>query len=164
MYRFTHSRLAAQATRMWRRSHLVRHLIEMYLAMQVGMTLGPLVFAAVLGASVGESRQQRPVAFLLVMALSMTVPMVAWMLHRGHSWRRAGEMAVVMIAPALPLIALTAGEVTTGSGCGAYMTVSTIAMIALIVYRRGEYRATAGAHVSAAASGKAQRRSLRTEG
>ena len=163
MSRFIHSKLAVPATRAWRRAQFVRHLIEMYLAMQLGMALGPFLFVVALGASVGETRQQHPVAFLFVMALSMTVPMVAWMLHRGHAWRSAGEMAVVMIAPALPLIALTAGEVTTGSACGAYMTASTIAMIALIVYRRDEYRATAEAHVSAAASGKAQRRALRTE-
>ena len=146
------------------RHHLVRHLVEMFLAMGAGMMLGAGLFAAAVGTSVPEARREYAVAWVLVMAFDMTVPMVAWMLHRGHSWRRAGEMAAVMIAPALPLIALTAGEVTTGSGCGAYMTASTIAMIALIVYRRGEYRATAGAHLSAAASGKAQRRPLRTEG
>jgi hypothetical protein len=162
MQRFIQSKLAVPATRAWRRAYFFRHLIEMYLAMQLGMALGPLAFAVALGASVGETRQQHPVAFLFVMAFSMTVPMVAWMLRCGHSWRSAGEMAVVMIAPALPLIGLTAGEVVSGSAC-AYMTASTIAMIALIVYRRGEYRATAGAHVSAAASGKAQRSALRTE-
>ena len=34
------------------------------------------------------------------MAFDMTIPMVAVMLYRGHSWRSAGEMAAAMIVPA----------------------------------------------------------------
>lgn len=147
------SKLATRATDAWRRSHFVRHLIEMYLAMQIGMALGTLSFAVALGASAGEVRQRHPLAFLLVMALTMTAPMVAWMLHRGHSRRSAGEMAAVMIAPALPLTGLMIGHVITDSACGAYMSASTIAMIALIVHRRSEYRVTAGAHTVAPVPG-----------
>ena len=146
MSQLIHTTLAAQASHAWRRSRFIRHLVEMYLAMQIGMAIGPLLFAVSFGASVSETRQQHPVAFLLVMAFSMTVPMVAWMLHRGHSWRSAREMAAVMIAPALPLIGLQVGHVISGSGCGTYMSASTIAMILLIVYRRSEYRMTAEAH------------------
>lgn len=118
----------------------------MYLAMQIGMAIGPLLFAVSLSASVSETRQQHAVAFLLVMAFSMTVPMVAWMLHRGHSWRSASEMTAVMITPALPLIGLQIGHVISVSGGCAYMSASTIAMILLIIYRRSEYRMTAEAH------------------
>lgn len=74
MSQYVESRIATQARDAWRRSHLARHLIEMYLAMQVGMVVGSLL----LSVAVGEARQQHPVASLLVMALSMTVPMVAW--------------------------------------------------------------------------------------
>ena len=139
MSQYVASRIATQARDAWRRSHLARHLIEMYLAMQVGMAVGSLL----LSVAVGEARQQHPVASLLVMALSMTVPMVAWMLHRGHSRRSAGEMAGAMLIPALPLIGLQLSHVITTTGCGAYMTLSTIAMITLILYRRNEYRADA---------------------
>src|SRR5207247_2046040 len=41
-----------------------------------------------------------------LMAIAMTVPMVAVMLYRGHSRRSAGEMAAAMIAPTLPFVAL----------------------------------------------------------
>ena len=146
MSEFTQKRLSAQVAHGWRRSHFVRHLVEMFLAMQIGMAVGSLLFAFALGPSAGERSEQHAVAFLLVMAFSMTVPMVAWMLHRGHSWRRVGEMAAVMIAPALPLIGFKIGHVISGSGGCAYMSASTIAMILLIVYRRNEYRMTAEAH------------------
>lgn len=163
MSRFTDSKLAAQAIHAWRRSHILRHLIEMYLAMQIGMAVGSLSFAVALGASTGEARQQHPVAFLLVMALSMTFPMVAWMLHRGHSRRSAAEMAAVMLAPALPFIGLQMSHVISASGCGGYMSVSTIAMVALIVYRRSEYRATAEAHGAKAGSRTAQRHAVHSD-
>ena len=32
--------------------------------------------------------------------------MVAWMRHRGHSWRLGTEMAVAMIVPAVALVCL----------------------------------------------------------
>jgi hypothetical protein len=55
-------------------------------------------------------------------------------------------MAVAMMAPALPLVALNVGQVITGPVAGPYMSASLVAMIALIVYRRREYRMAAAAH------------------
>ena len=158
MSQYVQSKIAARASDVGRRFPLARHLIEMYLAMQVGMAAGSLSLAVVIGTSVAETRRQHPVAFLLVMALSMTLPMAAWMLHRGHSRRRAGEMAAAMLAPALPLIGLQLSHVITASGCGAYMTLSTIAMITLVVYRRNEYRTAAAAHARAVGSRTTQLR------
>jgi hypothetical protein len=40
----------------------------------------------------------------MVMTVSMTVPMVAWMRYRGHGWVRSGEMVGAMVVPALALI------------------------------------------------------------
>lgn len=128
------------------RLHVARHLVEMLVAMQIGMMAGPYLFALALGTSVGDFRRSHDVAFALVMGVGMTVPMVAWMLYRGHSWRSAAEMTAVMIGPALPLVALKLADVVTGPVAGSYMCVSTLAMIALIVYRRSEYRVAAGAH------------------
>ena len=136
----------ARPRTVWTRSHFARHLVEMFVSMQLGMMAGPFLFALAAGTSVGDLRQQHDVAFALVMAIGMTVPMVAWMLYRGHSARSAGEMAAVMMAPALPLIALKLGHVVDGSVSGPYMCVSTLAMIVLIVYRRREYRTAAAAH------------------
>ncbi len=128
------------------RFHFVRHLVEMLLAMMAGMMLGAFLFATALGTSVPEARREHAVAWVLVMALDMTVPMVAVMLYRRHSWRSAGEMAAAMILPALPIVALQLHHIVSGSAGGLYMNVSMLAMIALIIYRRNEYRMAAGGH------------------
>ena len=130
------------------RMHLVRHHVEMLLAMMVGMMLGAGLLAAALGTSVPEARREHAVAWVLVMALDMTLPMVAVMLYRGHSRRSAAEMAAAMMVPALPIVALQLHHVVSGSASPLYMNASMIAMIALIVYRRNEYRMASEAHRS----------------
>jgi hypothetical protein len=130
------------------RFHFVRHLVEMFIVMMAGMMLGAVLLAAALGTSVPEARREHALAWVLVMALDMTLPMVAVMLYRGHSRRSAGEMAAAMIIPALPIVALQLSHVVGGWAGGLYMSVSMLAMIALIVYRRNEYRMAAGTHGS----------------
>ena len=125
--------------------HFARHLVEMFLAMMAGMMAGAFLLAAAVGASVPETRREHAVAWVVVMALDMTVPMVAVMLYRGHSRRSAGEMAAAMIVPALPIVALHVSHVAGEAG-RLYMPASMVAMIALIVYRRREYRTAAASH------------------
>ena len=81
--------------------HFARHLVEMFLAMMAGMMVGAFLLATAVGTSVSEARRDHAVAWVIVMAVDMTVPMVAVMLYRGHSLRSAGEMAVAMMVPAL---------------------------------------------------------------
>ena len=70
----------------------------------------------------------------------MTVPMVAWMLFRGHGRRNSAEMGAAMLVPAIPFIVLCALHVLAGStAAGVYMVVSTLAMLGLMVYRRHVY-------------------------
>ena len=126
--------------------HFTRHLVEMFLAMMAGMMVGAFLLATALGTSVAEARREHAVAWVVVMAFDMTIPMVAVMLYRGHSWRSAGEMAAAMIVPALPIVACLVSEVVSGDVGRAYMPVSMVAMIALIVYRRSEYRTAAARH------------------
>ena len=76
----------------------VRHLVEMMVAMWIGMPLRRALFAAICGSASNEAVRQHDVAWTLLMAVAMTVPMVAVMLYRGHSRRGAGEMAAAMIA------------------------------------------------------------------
>ena len=128
------------------RFHFVRHLLEMMVAMWIGMPLGRVLFAAIYGSGSNEAVLRHDVAWTLVMALAMTVPMVAVMLYRGHSRRSAGEMAAAMIAPALPFLGLEIGHLISGPIAGPYMCVSMLAMLALIVYRRREYKTAAAAH------------------
>jgi hypothetical protein len=45
------------------------------------------------GRSVEDARLGQPELFALGMAASMSLPIVAWMRHRGHSWRNGAEMS-----------------------------------------------------------------------
>ncbi|HSC73443.1 MAG TPA: hypothetical protein VLB89_04700 [Gaiellaceae bacterium] len=114
----------------------------MFLAMMVGA----FVLATALGTSVSEARAEQPVAWVVVMAFDMTVPMVAVMLYRGHSRRSAGEMAAAMMLPAVPIVACQLSHLASSDIGRAYMPVSMVAMIALIIFRRSEYQAAAASH------------------
>ncbi len=128
------------------RFQFARHLGEMMVAMWIGMPIGRALFAVVFGSASNAAVRQHDVAWTLLMAFAMTVPMVAVMLYRGHSPRSAGEMAAVMIGPALPFVGLELAHVISGPVAGLYMGVSMVAMIALMVYRRREYRRVSTAH------------------
>ena len=142
------TQLVAHTSRPHRASwlHLARHLIEMFLAMMAGMMVGAFLLATALGTSVPEARSEHAVAWVIVMAFDMTIPMVAVMRYRGHSWRSAGEMAAAMIVPALPIVACQLTHFAASEVGRGYMPVSMVAMIALIVYRRDEYRTAAESH------------------
>src|SRR6266511_6149298 len=78
-----------------------RHFGEMVLAMVLGMVvlggLAQLGFAAS-GSSVSD---QPGGAQVMLMAFSMTIPMVLWMSYRGHARARSAEMAASMLVPSL---------------------------------------------------------------
>jgi predicted membrane-bound spermidine synthase len=66
----------------WR--HFVQHFLEMFAAMWGGMVAGTAVFLVITGqSSLRQAALLYPVAAVVGMALSMTVPMVGWMLHRA---------------------------------------------------------------------------------
>ena len=118
--------------------HFLRHLLEMALAMMVGMFAGAAVFVSALGITVDQAIQDHSVSFVIAMAFSMTIPMVAWMRYRGHAWDRSLEMAAAMIVPAIPLICLRVADVV-GPICGPYCLLSVLAMVGVMVYRRSDY-------------------------
>jgi hypothetical protein len=123
--------------------HFWRHFVEMTVAMWVGMALGGVVFKGVLaalGTTITEARLHYPELTVLVMGFNMTVPMVAWMRHRGHGWRSCAEMAAVMFAPAVPVIALLRADVIAFAAvCGLYCAAMLLAMLVLMLYRRSDY-------------------------
>ena len=86
--------------------HFIRHYLEMVAAMFVGM--------GVLGMPAGMLGRSSEAGELLVMGASMTIPMVAWMRYRGHSWAIAGEMSGAMLVPTAVAIALL-GSVEYGT-------------------------------------------------
>jgi len=86
-----------------------------------------------------EALLRYPVLCLLVMAFSMTVPMVAWMRHRSHGWRSSAEMAAAMIVPVIPFVCLAWLNVIEGAPCGLYCALTVPAMLSVMLNRRGEY-------------------------
>jgi hypothetical protein len=67
------------------------------------------------------------------------------MRYRRHNWRSSSEMAAAMVVPAIPLICLRLLDVISGPICGLYCLVTVVAMVALMLYRRSDYRATTAA-------------------
>ncbi len=118
-----------------------RHFLEMFAAMMIGMMTGMPVFLAITGlSSTAQAGRLYPWQSVLSMGLSMTVPMVAWMLFRGHGRRNSAEMGAAMFVPAVPFIILCSLHVLPGGTAnGIYMVVSTLAMLGLMVYRRAVY-------------------------
>jgi flagellar biosynthetic protein FliP len=119
--------------------HFLRHLLEMTAAMVVGMIAGGAIFVTALGATVDQAIREHPISFVLVMAASMTAPMVAWMRFRGHEWRSCTEMGSAMVIPAIALICLRMTDVIGAPICGFYCALTIVAMIGLMLYRRSDY-------------------------
>jgi hypothetical protein len=78
------------------------------------------------------------------MALTMTVPMVAWMRMRGHGWRANAEMAASMLVPTFAVMGVLAGGLATK---GALMVPEHVAMLSCMLVamllRRDEYSCAA---------------------
>jgi energy-converting hydrogenase Eha subunit A len=96
--------------------HFVLHYLEMCLACCVGgATLGIAFFggAALLGHP--DLVPKAPVFSTLMLAVILTVPMVAWMRFRRHGWRPSLEMGAATMGLGIVLIALgTIGAVPLG--------------------------------------------------
>jgi hypothetical protein len=113
------------------------HYLEMVVVMLVGMA----VLGA--GARLFVDLSDRPAPMLVEMALTMTVPMVAWMRFRGHAWRPCHEMAASMLLPTFGALALLAADVVTDTGSLMVLehTVMFGAMLVAMLLRRDEYTA-----------------------
>jgi hypothetical protein len=129
--------------------HFIRHYVEMVVAMFLGMLVlggaGAVLLGAV-GVDVGSWRSDAPELLLLGMAFTMSVPMVAWMRHRGHGWAPAWEMTASMFVPSVAAIVLLwIGAVEdTGTLLAIQHIVMFPAMLAAMLLRIPEY--TGAAH------------------
>jgi hypothetical protein len=68
--------------------HFIRHYVEMVVAMFLGMAILGVPAGwtlSALGTSMHALHSDAPALMLLGMAVTMTVPMVAWMRYRGHA-------------------------------------------------------------------------------
>jgi hypothetical protein len=137
----THHAILTTVRHKVRISPFWRHFLEMFAAMWIGMVAGRPVILAITGlSSTDQAYSLYPWQSVLSMALSMTVPMVAWMLLRGHGRRNSTEMAAAMLVPAIPFIILCSLHVLAGgTAAGVYMVLSALAMLGLMLYRRDVY-------------------------
>lgn len=124
--------------------HFARHYLEMLVAMFVGMAvlwLPATLALSAAGLSSSELRDDAPALLLLVMAVTMTVPMVAWMRYRGHGWAASGEMAAAMLVPTLGVIALLWVGLVGGLGTllGLEHVAMLLGMLMAMLLRRDEY-------------------------
>lgn len=107
------------------------HFGQMFVAMMLGMG----IFAVLPFRS-----RDLPELYALLMAVSMVVPMVAWMHFRGHARRASAEMAAAMVVPTLLLIPLVWLDVISGRMLiGLEHVLMLPAMLAAMLYRRSEY-------------------------
>lgn len=117
--------------------NFVRHLLEMVLAMAAGMMLlGGLVSLVALALGQSEAFDDTSVE-ALIMTVNMTIGMVLWMRHRGHSLPQIAEMAGAMFVPFAVLIyPFWAGLITRGALMGAMHILMLPAMVSVMLFRR----------------------------
>jgi len=133
----------------------LRHLAEMTLAMMLGMCVLGMAFRAihiaVFGTGFDAAWHRHTELAVFAMTFNMTLPMVLWMRHRGHSWQRCGEMAAAMLILACGLLALFwVGALSTQAVLPLEMALMIPAMVAVMLLRYDEYAAHAVSGASAA--------------
>jgi hypothetical protein len=93
-----------------------RHYAEVIGVMFIGMFALMAPTGWLLGAFGTSWSRLSPAMNVFTMALTMTVPMVAWMRYRGHALRPNIEMAASMLIPTFAVIGLLWGGIgTSGS-------------------------------------------------
>jgi hypothetical protein len=127
-----------------RTRRFLRHLLEMTVAMVLGMVVLGMAFRqlhiAVFGTGFDDAWHQHTELAVFAMAFNMTLPMVAWMHHRGHRWERGGEMAAAMFLPACALLALFwLGVLSAHVVLPLQMVLMLPSMILVMLYRVDEY-------------------------
>src|SRR5215831_9382007 len=89
-----------------RTRRFIRHYVEMVAAMFLGMFALGMPADWILRAFGASSGGHHPTRMLLTMAVTMTLPMVAWMRFRGHAWQPTAEMAASMLVPTAGVLVL----------------------------------------------------------
>ena len=87
--------------------HFALHFGEMCLPMCIGFAIGDLVYFWLADmAGYVEPFTELPVLSVLVVTVTMTAPMTAWMLYRGMPRRPVAEMSAAMPILAVVLVGL----------------------------------------------------------
>jgi hypothetical protein len=117
--------------------HFLRHYGEMVLAMVLGMAVLGYPVDWVMGRLGANSDE----FMFLEMATTMTVPMVGWMMYRGHGWRANAEMSASMFVPTFAVIGVMWAGAPTDTGV--LMVIEHVAMLlamaGVMLLRADEY-------------------------
>jgi hypothetical protein len=119
------------------------HYAEMVAVMFAGMfaLMAPTgILLSVFGTS--WSRLS-PAMNVFAMALTMTVPMVAWMRYRGHTWRANIEMSASMLIPTFAVMGLLLAGAAKGTLMVPEHAGMLSCMLAAMLLRRDEYSCAA---------------------
>jgi hypothetical protein len=115
------------------------HFGEMALAMLLGMVGLGIVNDMIL-VPMGYHLSRSPEVYTLAMAFAMTVPMVAWMWFRGHSWRHSAEMTAAMFVPAAVCIGVCSlGLLPRTTMLSWYHLLMWVAMLGVMLYSWNDY-------------------------
>ena len=116
--------------------HFLRHFLEMVVAMFVGMAVLGAAVRGILALAGLEYPAQFAELTSLEMALTMSIGMVVWMRHRGHSWVSTLEMAGAMFVPAIVLFPLLWLGVLAGESLLAVEHMAMLPLMYLVMLRR----------------------------
>jgi hypothetical protein len=87
--------------------HFALHFAEMCAPMCIGFAVGDLLYFWLAGlAGYSEPFSELPYLSVVVVTVSMTAPMTAWMLYRGMPHRAISEMSAAMPVVAIVLLGL----------------------------------------------------------
>ena len=88
--------------------HFALHFAEMCVPMCIGFAVGDVLYFWLAGlAGYSEPFSELPYLSVLIVTVSMTAPMMAWMLYRGMPRRAIAEMSAVMPIVAIVLVGLS---------------------------------------------------------
>lgn len=134
----------------WKVGRFLLHLLEMILAMGTGMGIFHLLERLIpTWSAIGILLKRGTDLHTVVMMVFMTLPMVTWMVLRGHGWQHSLEMAAAMLVPMAAVIVLCR------MGLDAYLPwlaqascpAMFLGMLAAMLYRRQHYTGQ-GAHAA----------------
>ncbi len=129
------------------------HFLEMSAAMMVGMPILSILRNLIpANSSYVSAVQSGTILYDLIMTIFMTIPMVTWMIVRGHGWRHGAEMAFGMLAPvaAISMLRLLGADTYLPWLRNASHLAMPLGMLVVMLYRRDHYTGTAS-HSSHAA-------------
>ena len=117
-----------------------------FLELQIAMSTGALVcyiIVRLISRTSSFTTAYRPGTFLFATGdiFFLTVPVVAWMIFRGHGWRHSLEVAFAMILPVAVITVL--GQFTTYDYLTWLLTAGypamSLGMLAYMVYHRDHF-------------------------